>query len=106
MGSEINLEKYFLKSVSFYEMLDPAESVFVKKSVQRKEYKKGQTLYKEGSYSKGVYIVRKGKIKIYTGNLKGRESIIYIYKRKDFFGHRPLLTKDAYGVTAVAIDEV
>jgi CRP-like cAMP-binding protein len=95
-----------LKSSSFYEMLSIKEKAEVKDKVIRQEYKKGQLLFKEGAYSKGIYIVKKGKVKIFKSNQQGLESIVYIYKKGDYFGYRPLLGNDPHPVSAAAMDNV
>jgi CRP-like cAMP-binding protein len=70
------------------------------------EFKKEQALFKEGSFSKGIYIVKKGKIKIFKSTQQGSERIVYIYRKGDYFGYRPLLAEDPQPVTAVAMDNV
>jgi len=101
-----NLENYHLKSSSFYEGLSEKEKVLIQNKVIRQEYKKGQVLFKEGTFSKGIYIVKKGKIKIYKSNQEGYESIVYIYKKGEYFGYRPLLGNDPHPVSAAAMDNV
>ncbi|MBA3680381.1 MAG: Crp/Fnr family transcriptional regulator [Bacteroidetes bacterium] len=99
-----NLENYHLKSSSFSDALSSKELSYFKEKAERIEFKKKHILFKEGSFSKGVYIVRKGKIKIYKSNPNGAESIVYIYKKGDYFGYRPLLAEDPNPVSAAAID--
>jgi len=103
---EFNTEKYHLKSSSFFDCLSPSEEASVKEYLVRKEFKKGQILFKEGSYSKGVFIVKKGKIKIYQTNGEGKENIVYLYKKGDYFGYRPLLGDEPHPVSAAAVDNV
>ncbi|MGZ4099416.1 MAG: Crp/Fnr family transcriptional regulator [Bacteroidia bacterium] len=101
---EFDPEKYHLKSSSFFDSLPADEARLVKECLQRKEYKKGQVLFREGSLPKGIYIVRKGKIKIYQTNGDGKESIVYIYRKGDYFGYRPLLGGEPHPVSAAAMD--
>lgn len=101
-----NLENYHLKSSSFYDMLSAKEKTQIQDKVIRQEYKRGQLLFKEGTYSKGIYIVKKGKVKIFKSNQQGFESIVYIYKKGDYFGYRPLLGSDPHPVSAAAMDNV
>ena len=98
------LENYHLKSMSFYDELNGTENAFVKSKIVRQEYKKGQFLFKEGSYSKGIYIVKKGKVKIFKSNSAGFQGIVYIYKKGDYFAYRPLLAESPHPVSAVAMD--
>lgn len=99
-------EKYHLKSSSLFDFLTQKEMEVVMNSLTRKEFKKGQVLFKEGSYSRGVYIVKKGKIKIYQTNAEGKESIVYLYRKGDYFGYRPLLADEPHPVSAAAVDPV
>lgn len=103
---EIDLEKYHLKSVALSDLLSAEELRRVKARMQRKEYSKGENLFKEHSYSKGVYVVRKGKVKIFQTNAEGKQSIVYIYRKGDFFGYRPVLAAEPHPVSATAMDSV
>lgn len=78
----------------------------VKEHMIRQEFKKGEPLFVENSYSKGVYIVRKGKVKIFQTGEDGKKSIVYFYHKGDFFGHRPILANEPHPVTATAMDQV
>jgi CRP-like cAMP-binding protein len=103
---EFNIEKYHLKSFSLFDFLPLKETKLVKNKLIRKEYTKGEYLFKEKSYSRGIYIVRKGKIKIFQTNGDGKQSIVYIYKKGDFFGYRPLVADEPHPVSAMAMDNV
>lgn len=100
----LDIDKFRLKSVSFLGMLGDEDRRFVREQISIRGMKKGQILFSEGSMSKGIYIVRKGRIKIYHTNEEGRESILYIYKRAEFFGYRPLLANEPQPVSAAALD--
>lgn len=101
-----NIEKFHLKSVLLFDFLSKEESWRIKGEMIRKEYLKGEFLFKEKSYSKGIYIIRKGKVKIFQTNSEGKCNIVYIYKKGDFFGYRPLLANEPNPVAAVALDHV
>ncbi|MDO8998522.1 MAG: Crp/Fnr family transcriptional regulator [Bacteroidota bacterium] len=103
---EFNIEKYHLKSTSLFDFLTPNESQLIKNKLVRMEFLKGDSLFKENSFSKGIYIVRKGKVKIFQTNSEGKESIVYFYKKGDYFGYRPLLANEPHPVSAVAMDNV
>lgn len=75
-----------------------------RKRLVRREYKKGATVFKEGSFSKGVYIVRKGKVKVYQTSPDGKQAIVYFYSKGEYFGYRPLLSDEPNPVSAVAVD--
>ena len=68
-------------------------------------FKKGQTLFVEGSPPYGLYCISKGNIKITKTGNNGREAIVRIAKEGDILGHRSLFTDQSYGATATAIED-
>jgi CRP/FNR family transcriptional regulator len=66
---------------------------------------KKQLLYKKNDLPKGIYILLKGKIKIYQLNYDGSVQILFIYKQGEFFGHRPLISLNKQPVTAAALED-
>lgn len=60
---EFNIENFHLKSTSFFDFLSKDEFSSIQSKITRREFSKGELLFKEKSYSKGVYIIRKGKVK-------------------------------------------
>lgn len=103
---KFNIEKYHLKSVSFLDFLSQEDATLFRKHIVRKECKKGEFLFKEGSVSRGIYIIRKGKVKLFQTNGEGKQNIVYFYRKGDFFGHRPILAQEPHPGSAVAIDHV
>jgi CRP-like cAMP-binding protein len=99
------MEKYHFKTDSVLEGLPAKEFRLLKEDMQRMEIKKGKIIYKEGSYSKGAYILRKGKVKIYRTNGEGKEQIAYIYRKGEIMGYRPLLCDEVHPVSAAALED-
>lgn len=103
---EFNIGKYHLKSLSLLDLCSVHEATMLKSEMSRREFAKGAVIFKEGSYSKGIYIVRKGKVKIFQTGEDGKKSIVYFYRKGDFFGHRPILASEPNPVSAMAMDNV
>ena len=70
------------------------------------EAKKGDILFEEGKYPKGIFIVYKGKIKISKLGDEGKEQIVRFAKSGDIIGYRALLSEESYRATATAITKV
>lgn len=98
------IEKYHFKTTSLLDGLPKEEFRLLKDNMQRKEIKKGKIIYREGSHSKGVYILRKGKIKIYQTNKDGKEQIVYIYRKGESMGYRPIICEEPHPVSAAALE--
>lgn len=100
------LNNYFLKSEYLLGKLSLEIRQLLKQNLIRKEFEKGELLYKERSIPKGLYILRKGKVKIFKRSLNAKQSLIYIYKKGDFFGHRPILAEEYHPVSAMAMNDI
>lgn len=99
------IEKYHFKTDSILDGLPVKEFRLLKQEMQRMEIKKGKIVYREGSYSKGAYILRKGKVKIYQTNRDGKEQIAYIYRKGEIMGYRPILCDELHPVSAAALED-
>ena len=70
-----------------------------------RKYKKGQVLFFEGDVEDKLYIVNKGKIKVYRYNKEGREQILYILSDGEFIGDMSLLKKGNFQFNAEALED-
>jgi len=67
--------------------------------------KKNKILFKEETYSDGLYRLIKGKVKIYQYNSNGKFQIVYLYTKDEFFGFRPILSETKNPVSAETIED-
>jgi CRP-like cAMP-binding protein len=100
-----SIDKYHFKTEAIIEGLPDEELKFLKNNMVRMEVKKGNVLFSEGAFSKGIYILRKGKIKIYQTNKEGKESIVYIFKNGEILGYRPLLCDAPHPTSGAALED-
>lgn len=68
-------------------------------------YKKGDTIFKEGSNPYGVYCINYGKVKLSHNGDDGKEQITRLLKAGDVLGYRALLSGDRHSATAIALEE-
>ncbi len=67
--------------------------------------KKGETIFREGSYASGVYCINAGKIKLSMIGDEGKEQIVRLAKPGDIIGYKALLSGDRYSSTASALED-
>lgn len=65
---------------------------------------KGQQIFVEGSYPRGLYCVQKGKVKVFQTGQDGREQIVHLIHDGQIMGHRAIFGDDTYSCSAVALD--
>lgn len=105
MNMGFDIEKFYSASTRMFDSLPPDDRMKLAKGKVDKKAKAGKIIYREGSLPKGVYIITKGKVKIYQTNQDGRKQIMYIYTKGEMFGYRPILCNEVQPVTAAALEE-
>ncbi|WP_432402719.1 Crp/Fnr family transcriptional regulator [Wukongibacter sp. M2B1] len=66
-------------------------------------YKKGETIFFEGKEANTLYLINKGKIKLFKYTKDGREQILDILSEGDFFGELNLFKEGQYSFNAKAV---
>lgn len=69
------------------------------------QLKKGESLFREGSYPRGLFCLNEGKIKISQVGVDGKEQIVHLVHEGDVMGYRAIFGEDTYSCSAVASDE-
>jgi CRP/FNR family transcriptional regulator, dissimilatory nitrate respiration regulator len=69
-----------------------------------KKCRKGLTLFSEGSQATGFYIIIAGKIKVYKVSLEGKEQILHIFAKGEFFGEVPMFAGGHYPAHAETLE--
>jgi CRP-like cAMP-binding protein len=103
MGFE--LDKFNFTNARVFEGLPTKDRLRLNKGIIPRKIKAGKIIYREGTAPKGIYIVKKGKVKIYQTNQDGRTQIMYIYIKGEMFGFRPIVCDELNPVTAMALEE-
>ncbi len=89
---------------SIFHVLNIDETSYLQSQRTHILLKSGETLFHEGQYPSGFYIVTKGKIKISKTGIEGREQILRFAKEGNIVGYR--ISNDAYTCTATAITDL
>jgi CRP-like cAMP-binding protein len=98
-------DKFNFNSDSILESLPEYELELLHQNMVTHTYKKGETLFREGSYPTGIYYIEKGKVKKYKTDKDGKEQIFYFYRKGEFLGYHALLSEEKYTDTASTIEE-
>jgi len=107
--SELLKKEYEQSAEGFDTFIKEVKSIEpLKKLSEKREtdtYKKKQIIYNEGSIPKGIYFVKKGKVKTFKTNEMGKELINGLYNEGDFFGYLSLLEDRKYTDTAMTLED-
>ena len=99
------LRKYFFKPPPFWEALPLSVWEEMQQLGNTQTYPKKTLVYSEGTYPRGLYIIRKGRVKVYILNNEGVEQIIYFQGKDEVFGHRSIVCDEPSPVFIETIDD-
>lgn len=68
-------------------------------------FKKGKLVFYEGGISTGIFLMKKGRAKIFSTGIYGRDQIFYIYKRHELLGYHALLCNEPYQDSCEALED-
>ncbi len=94
-----------LREIPLFANLTRAERHFINERSGLEEFKKGETIYKEGSGPSAFYCVILGRVVIYTQDPQGPKTVLEYLHRGKYFGIISLLTDEPHSVTAQALND-
>jgi CRP/FNR family transcriptional regulator len=94
-----------IKNVPFFSSLSPEEIEQVEHLIIKKRYSKDQIVLFEEDTTRYMYLVYSGKVRVVKLSEEGREQIITIHKKNDFFGEMALLDGKTAPATIIAHEE-
>ncbi|WP_042357376.1 Crp/Fnr family transcriptional regulator [Bacillus rubiinfantis] len=98
-------DKMCVSLVPIFNHLEVEQMSEIMKVVQSVSYKKGEILYHAGDHSDSLYIVSKGKIRIYRLSESGKEQLVRILNPGDFTGELALFQEALHESYAEAMTE-
>lgn len=98
-------DKFNFNSDSILEGLPESDLALLNSNMVTHIYKKGEILFREGSYPTGIYYITKGKVKKYKTDKEGREQIFYVCRKGEVLGYHALISEEKYTDTAATLEE-
>ena len=102
---KINLTQLHFDSDKILNSLSSDDKMYFLSFAQRLLFKKGKLIFYEGGVPTGVFLIKRGKAKIYKTGLDEKDQIFYIYKRGDLFGYHALLCDENYEDSCEALED-
>lgn len=93
-----------VRRVPVFSMLEPDKLAQVAALVRPREYQPREVLFSVGDRIEGIWIVRRGAVKLLRGDEDGSESIVGILRVGDFYGGDSLFYDSHSRETAVAAE--
>ena len=96
-------DDYCISLVPIFNHLEEEQMDEVMALIHSRSYKKGEDIYQNGNASDALYIVRRGRVKIYRISESGKEQILRILNPGDFTGELALFNESVHDAFASAL---
>lgn len=93
-----------LKKQVLFEDISDREMEKLAKVIKRLSLKKDELLFKEGDDTKGIYMIRSGKVEITKVTSDGWKQTLAVLSTGNFFGELSIIEKRKHEANAVAIE--
>lgn len=93
-----------LRGVALFESLDETHLQEFVRRARRRALIAGETLFFAGDRADGLFVVLRGRVKVFKTSPKGREQILMIMGPGDPVGEVAVLSGEAYPASAEALD--
>jgi CRP/FNR family cyclic AMP-dependent transcriptional regulator len=106
MGEKERLKHLsILEHIPIFSCLPPDEQTTFKQIIKEKYFKRNSIILMEDDSKNFMYVIFSGKIKVVRINPDGKEQILVIRKRGDFFGEMALLDGKSQPASVVAMED-
>ena len=99
------IDKWDFKSKSILTDLPAPEFELLMAHKVERTYKKGETIFWEGTYPSGIFYIIEGKAKKYKLDKDGREQIFYVANTGELLGYHAILSEDRYPDSASVLED-
>lgn len=106
-GSETNMVKTyaFLRSIPIFACLTDDQLANLKDIIEEKKFFRNNVILWEEDTQKYMYIVSSGKVKVVQTSEDGKEHILAIHKKGEYFGEMALLDGKTAPATVIAMED-
>ncbi len=101
----VDISKYYFRSRPVLDALPRQDLLLFKEHLVLRKIRKGRELFQEDTRPRGVFILKRGKVKIYQQTQNGDEQIVYIYTPGEMLGYRPILSHQNHPTSAMTLEE-
>ena len=93
-----------LRRIALFTSCDEEQLHLIAERSRLVEYKKGETIYREGDLAEALYIIASGRLQVFTVT-DGQKQLYTVLHNGDTFGEVSLLTGETHSATVEALND-
>lgn len=99
-------DQCIVRELSSLKSLTKKELIEISECKTSRIIKKGELIFEEGDFLKGVYCVKDGVAKLTKKSSNGNDQIVRLVKKGELLGQRALISEELTNLSAVAIEDM
>lgn len=103
MLNKIDLTNW-LRNILIFQGLEAEELIPLAQIAQLQTFEKDESVFHEGDEATGFFIVQTGCVKVFQTAFNGKERILHLLKRCDYFAEVPAFDGKAFPASAIALE--
>lgn len=103
MLNRVDLSNW-LQNILIFQGLSAEQLIPLAQIAQLRAFGKDEIIFHQGSEATGFFIIQTGRVKIFQTASNGKERILYLLKKCDYFAEVPAFDGKAFPASAIALE--
>jgi len=94
----------YLTPIPLFSKLSADELALIAGRLKRQSFPRGEVIFKQGERGDAMFIIRSGRVRIYSQDEGGHELTLNVYEGGDFFGEFSIIDGEPRSASAEAVE--
>jgi CRP/FNR family cyclic AMP-dependent transcriptional regulator len=97
-------EASFLSPITLFSKLSPDELSLIAGRLKQQSFRAGALIFKQGERGDAMFIIRSGRVRIFSQDESGQELTLNVYEEGEFFGEFSIIDGEPRSASAEAVE--
>jgi CRP-like cAMP-binding protein len=97
-------ETSYLSPITLFSELSPDELAVIAGRLKQRSFQADEVIFKQGEPGDAMYIIRLGRVRIYSQDESGKELTLNVYEEGEFFGEFSIIDGEPRSASAEAVE--
>lgn len=97
-------ETSYLWPIPLFSKLSPDELAVIAGRLKQQSFEAGEVIFKQSERGDAMFIIRSGRVRIYSQDESGRELTLNVYEKGEFFGEFSIIDGEPRSASAEAVE--
>lgn len=97
-------ETSFLSPITLFSKLSPDELSVIAGRLKQQSFRASEVIFKQGERGDAMFIIRSGRVRIFSQDESGQELTLNVYEEGEFFGEFSIIDGEPRSASAEAVE--